>query len=29
MLNTSEVLDVYASNSPGMSFPGEGGPDFT
>jgi hypothetical protein len=29
MLNTSEVLDVYASNSPGMSLPGEGGPDFT
>jgi hypothetical protein len=29
MLNTSEVLDVYASNSPGMSLPGEGRPDFT
>lgn len=27
MLNTSEVPDVYASNSTGMRFPGEGGPD--
>jgi hypothetical protein len=29
MLNTSAVLDVYASNSTAMHFPGEGGPDFS
>jgi hypothetical protein len=29
MLNTSEVPDVYASNSTGMRLPGEGGPDFS
>ena len=29
MLNTSEVPDVYASNSTGMHLPGEGGPDFS
>ena len=29
MLNTSEVPDVYASNSTGMRFSGEGGLDFS
>ena len=29
MLNTSEVPDVYASNSTGMRLPGEGGPDIS
>jgi hypothetical protein len=29
MLNTSAVLDVYASNSTAMRFAGEGGPDFS
>jgi hypothetical protein len=29
MLNTSEVPDVYASNSTGMRLPGEGGPDLS
>ncbi|HEX7515907.1 MAG TPA: hypothetical protein VF345_01330 [Chthoniobacterales bacterium] len=29
LLNTSEVPDVYASNSTGMRLPSEGGPDFS